>query len=153
MAVKLDEVWQNQFRIPVGVPDNHPSNTYATVKVNGKIVATLYNSGGAVTSNVDYGRVSRLPSMTEAETLTGPALAQKRAEEIARKLGGTVEKATTAQSQIQWQNRAPMEWTYDYEALETARKQRDASTAARIAAGDALRARALMEAQLLGQES
>ena len=27
------------------VPDNAPQNTYATVKVNGKVVATLYNGG------------------------------------------------------------------------------------------------------------
>lgn len=63
---------------------------FATVKVGGEVVATLHKSGAAVTSNASYGRLRNLPSMTESETLTGPALAQKRAEEIAAALGGRI---------------------------------------------------------------
>jgi hypothetical protein len=33
------------------VPDNAPQNTYATVKVNGKVVATLYNGGSVTMTN------------------------------------------------------------------------------------------------------
>lgn len=108
--------------------DNHPSNTYATVKVNGKIVATLYNSGASATSNAAYSKVKNLPSMGEEEQLTGPMLAQKRAEEIAKALGGTVEKAPTAQNQAQWQSRPPIEWTYDYGAMDAALNSATAKT-------------------------
>lgn len=76
--------------------NNSPDRIYTTVKVNGQVVATLYESGCAVTPNNVYGEVCGLPSMTEAETLTGPALAQKRAEEIAKALGGTIEKTALA---------------------------------------------------------
>ena len=33
------------------VPDNAPQNVYATVKVNGKVVATLYNGGTSAMTN------------------------------------------------------------------------------------------------------
>lgn len=88
-------------------PDNHPDNIYAKVIVNGEVVATLYKGGSAITSNATYGRVKNLPSMTEAETLVGPALAQKRADEIAAALGGRVELVTSAPSQaVEDQQRA-----------------------------------------------
>jgi hypothetical protein len=76
-------------------PATRPDPVYATVKVGGEVVATLYESGQAVTSNAAYGRVRNLPSMGEGETLTGPALAQKRADEIAATLGGRVERASS----------------------------------------------------------
>ena len=37
-------------RLAADVPDNAPQNTYATIKVDGQVVATLYNSGGSATS-------------------------------------------------------------------------------------------------------
>lgn len=109
--------------------DNHASNTYATVKVKGKVVATLYNSGAAETSNANYGKVKNLPSMGEAEKLTGPALAEKRAAEIAATLGGSVEKASTALNQAQWQSRrTTTQSANDYSALDAAINSATAKT-------------------------
>jgi len=130
-TARMQEIWKNQFRIPTGKPDNHTDNIYATVKVNGQVVATLYNSGCAETSNATYGDVRNLPSMGEGETLTGPELAQKRAEEIARKMGGTVEKAATALKPGQWAP-AKAEWTYDYEAMAAAQAAMDAAAKTRF---------------------
>lgn len=127
---RLDEAWKNQFRVPVGPADNDPGNVYATVRVNGQVVATLYNSGGAMTSNANGAQLSALPSMGEGETSTGPVLARKRAEEIAKALGGTIEKASTAQTQAQWQQRPAMQWTYDYAAMSEAMAARNARVAA-----------------------
>jgi hypothetical protein len=148
---RMDELWKSRFRIPDPSvkPDDDPSNIYATVKVKGQVVATLYNSGCSVTSNATYGKVSGLPSMGEDEKLVGPALAQKRAEEIARKLGGTVEKAPTAKNPGEWQP-TEMKWTYDYAAMEAAQKERDARFNATQAAVDA-GAKTRADTQILGQ--
>jgi len=123
---EMERIWKEQFRVPTGKADNDPSYVYAKVKVGGKVVATIYNSGGAATPNAIYGKVKNLFSMGEKETLTGPALAQKRAEEIAEALGGTVEKLATDESLAAWENRPPMTWSYDYKSMEAA-KLRDAA--------------------------
>lgn len=148
MQQEMEEVWKNQFRIPTGKADNDPSYVYATVKVGGKVVATIYNSGGTATSNATYGQVKNLPSMGEAETLTGPALAEKRAAEIAKKLGGTVEKAATAMTDSQWINRPDKPgWTYDTKAMAAAEAERAAFRQAQDAAS-----RTLFDAQMLAQQ-
>lgn len=116
--------------------DNHPSKIYATVEVNGKTVATIYNSGSAGSSNADYGRIKDLPSMGETETLLGPALAKKRAQEIAKALGGTVEPAPGAQTQSQWMASV---------------QERDAKLAALQAAWDA-GAKTKTDAQMIAQD-
>lgn len=89
---------------PEAIPESKPDTVYATVKVNGKIVAVINNSGTAETPNATYGKVKNLPSMGEAETLTGPGLARKRAEEIAGVFGGKIEMAKSAQTQAQWES-------------------------------------------------
>lgn len=139
---KAESVWKDQFRKPVGPADNDPSNTYATVKVNGKVVATLYNGGSAEMSNAVGARAMDLPSMGESESAVGPQLAQKRAEELAKLLGGTVEKADTAQTQAQWNKRPARQWTYDTAAMEQAMAARNANLAS---------ARTYVQAQLLAQ--
>jgi hypothetical protein len=45
MATNWLEMQAAQSTLAVDVPDNAPQNIYATVKVNGKVVATLYNGG------------------------------------------------------------------------------------------------------------
>jgi hypothetical protein len=45
MATNWLEMQAAQSTLAVVVPDNAPQNIYATVKVNGKVVATLYNGG------------------------------------------------------------------------------------------------------------
>ena len=109
----MKEVQELRYRVPSGPVDE----VYAEVKVGGQVVATLYNSGASVTSNVDWGRLRKLPSMGEGCTLTGPALAQLRAEEIAKALGGTISKAETAMTQPEWRARPPVTWTIDYERM------------------------------------
>ncbi len=100
---------------------NHPSQQiYAEVKVDGKVVATLYNSGAAQTSNALGGKLGKLPSMGEEEQSTGPELAQKRAEEIAAALGGSVEISGTALTQADYIAVPAFkpEFKVDYEAME-----------------------------------
>lgn len=137
LEANLKQIQELRYRKPSGPPDE----IYAEVKVGGKVVATLYNSGAAVTSNASAGKLRRLPSMGEGTTLTGPALAQLRAEEIAKALGGTVAKAETAMTQAEWRARPPMTWTIDYEAM--ARDERAAAASRKTAA-------TLVRAQLEG---
>ena len=105
---------ENQYQRPVGPPDNAPENIYAQVKVNGKVVATLYNSGASETSNA-IG--AKLQDMLMNPSGSGPQLAQSRAEQIAAALGGTVVKAATAQTAAQWAARPPREFYIDYAAM------------------------------------
>lgn len=137
MVAAQEEMLRNQFRTPV---ISEPDGVYATVKVNGKVVATLYNSGASVTSNSNYSKLKSLPSMGESETATGPELAQKRADEIAKTLGGTIEKAPTAQTSDTWKPQT-VTWIYDEEAITAALAARNAN------------ARTMFDAQLLGQEN
>jgi hypothetical protein len=81
------------------VSDDAPENTYAQVKVNGKVVATLYSGGSATLTN---GAAAVIDNLKDPERLFGPNLAQWRADAYAKALGGTVEKAGTAISQSQW---------------------------------------------------
>jgi hypothetical protein len=85
----------------MGPPDNAPENVYAQVKVNGKVVATLYNSGASATTNEAAALAGRL----DEPTIVGPALAQWRAEAYAKALGGSVELAHTAKAPHEWQPR------------------------------------------------
>ncbi len=118
-ARKMKELGMAAIALPGGA-SAPKDDVYAHVKKDGKIVATLYNSGAAVTSNAGHARVKDLPTMGENEMRVGPELAQARAREIADKLGGTVEKAGTALSQSQWQST----W-----ALNTAYMSADAQAA------------------------
>ena len=97
------------------------------MKVNGQTVAKLYNSGGAETSNSVGAKLMDLPSMQSSDSGMGPELAQRRAEQIAKALGGTVVRAKTAQTQPQWRSRPPMQFTYDYVAMEKFMQARAAS--------------------------
>jgi hypothetical protein len=100
------------------VPDNAPQNTYATVKVNGKVVATLDNSGGAAMTNQAGAMVGDLQD--PAAPNGGPDLAQWRAERIAKAVGGTVEKASTAITQSAWKPRETVSPNYTRAQLDAA---------------------------------
>jgi hypothetical protein len=72
---------------------------YANIVVNGKVVASLANSGCCVMLD-GYGGAGMSQALnTEGE---GPNFAQERAETIAQMLGGTVQKLSTAKTQEQW---------------------------------------------------
>lgn len=113
---------------PVGPPDNAPENLYAQVKVNGKVVATLYNSGCSETSNAVGGQLQDLLMNPQG---SGPQLAQTRAEQIAAALGGTVVKASTAQTQAQWEARPPRQFYIDYAAMAADQRLQNQAMAAR----------------------
>lgn len=72
---------------------------YANVVVNGKVVASLSNSGCCAIAD-GYGGAGMATALDMPGD--GPKLAQKRAEMIAQALGGTVEKLSTAQTPEQW---------------------------------------------------
>jgi hypothetical protein len=100
------------------VPDNAPQNIYATVKVNGKVVATLYNAGSSAMTNDAAAKVGDLQ---DPPRLTGgPDLAQWRAERIAKAVGGTVEKAPTAITQSAWTPRQSASANYTRAQLDAA---------------------------------
>lgn len=99
------------------VPDNAPQNIYATVKVNGKVVATLYNSGSSAMTNDAAGKVGDLQ---DPPGLGGPDLAQWRAAHIAKAVGGTVERAPTAIAQSAWKPRQATSTDYTRAQLDAA---------------------------------
>lgn len=100
------------------VPDNAPQNTYATVKVNGKIVATLYNGGSVAMTNQAAAMAGDLQDPPGLKG--GPDLAQWRAERIAKAVGGTVEKASTAITQSAWKPRETTSTDYTRAQLDAA---------------------------------
>lgn len=131
---KFDELRKALYSKPVNLDDlkNHVSQQiYAEVKVNGQTVATLYNGGGSMTSNATAGKIMSLPSMGEDETSTGPELAQKRAEEIARALGGTIIKSPTAVTQGQYVSTPAFktEYAVDYEAMDRDKRRAEGRVA------------------------
>ncbi|HYI28701.1 MAG TPA: hypothetical protein VD863_12725 [Bradyrhizobium sp.] len=100
------------------VLDNAPQNIYATVKVNGKVVATLYNGGSSMMTNAAAGAVGDLQDPPGLNG--GPDLAQARAERIAKALGGTIEKAPPAIAQSQWTPRPDISTNYSRTQLDDA---------------------------------
>lgn len=100
------------------VPDNAPQNIYATVKVNGKVVATLYNGGSSAMTNDAAAKVGDLQDPPGLRG--GPDLAQWRAERIAKAVGGTVEKAPTAITQSEWKPRESTSTNYTRAQLDAA---------------------------------
>ena len=100
------------------VPDNAPQNIYATVKVNGKVVATLYNAGSSAMTNEAAAKVGDLQD--PASLIGGPDLAQWRAERIAKAVGGTIEKASTAIAQSVWTPRQSTSTDYSRAQLDAA---------------------------------
>lgn len=104
--------------VATDVPDNAPQNIYATVKVNGKVVATLYNGGSSVMTNDAAAKVGDLQDPPGLNG--GPDLAQRRAERIAKAVGGTVEKASTAITQSEWKPRQTTSTNYTRAQLDAA---------------------------------
>ena len=100
------------------VSDDAPQNTYATVKVNGKVVATLYNGGSVTMTNAAAATVGDLQD--PPGLIGGPDLAQSRAERIAKAVGGTIEKAPTAIKQSEWTPRPTTSPNYSRAQLDAA---------------------------------
>ncbi len=99
------------------VSDDAPRNTYSQVKVDGKVVATIYNGGSSTMTN---DAAAKIGALQDPPGLGGPDLAQWRADNYARLLGGTVEKASTAITQSQWTPHPSGSTTYSKEQLDAA---------------------------------
>lgn len=101
---------------PETLPQTLP---YATIKVGGKVVASVDNQGVVTTaSNLSQDLLARLPN--ELNGGNGPDLAQARAEVLADYFGGKVEKADTAINQLEFnllQDKAEMPASIDYAAM------------------------------------
>ncbi|MBX3454938.1 hypothetical protein [Ferrovibrio sp.] len=133
-AAMLKRLKELEFTRPVP-EQNHPSQqVYAQVKVKGQIVATLYNSGALQCSNAMAGKLQSLPSVSGAGVGSGPEMAKRRAEEIARLLGGQIEPAQTAITQQQWERLPPVEQYVDLVAMQKAQEEAQRDTAQREAA-------------------
>jgi hypothetical protein len=117
MATNWLKMQAAQSAFATDIPDNAPQNIYATVKVNGKIVATLYNAGSSAMTNDAAGKVGNLQ---DPLGLGGPDLAQWRAEYIAEAVGGTIEKAPTAITQSEWTPRQTISTNYTRAQLDAA---------------------------------
>lgn len=102
------------------LPDlsGHPAyQDYATVEVNGQVVATIDNHGFTTTSNSVGARIGRLlPGDVNGQT--GPVLAQARADIIAKALGGKVVKSSTALTQAEFRRLPEPKVTIDTEAMQ-----------------------------------
>lgn len=91
---------------------------YATVEVDGKVVAKLDNNGFMETSNALGGRFrDTLPMQGENGAISGPDLAQARAEFIAEALGGEVKLANTALTQSEYSAVPQPQPTIDIQAM------------------------------------
>lgn len=90
---------------------------YARVMVNGKEVARLGNSGMVEMSNSLAAKLDGILPNESHYGGNGPALAQTRAETIARALGGSVVMAKTAISQERYDSLPTLTPTVDYEAM------------------------------------
>jgi hypothetical protein len=117
MATNWLNMRADESALATNVPDNAPQNIYAIVKVDGKVVATLYNGGSSVMTNDAAAKVGSLP---DPGPNGGPNLAQSRADYIAKAIGGTIEKAETAITPSQWTPRQSVSRNYTRAQLDTA---------------------------------
>ncbi|MGL3605419.1 hypothetical protein ACSV9I_02780 [Rhizobium sp. G187] len=90
---------------------------YATVMMAGRTVATIDNQGVVRTENDAVGR--RLQNLFENEltNTNGPDLAQARAKQIAKFLGGELVVANTAMDQKSFERLSVISPEIDYEAM------------------------------------
>lgn len=109
-ARNLQSVLEGAYTVPVG-PTSY--GDYAKVMVNGKAVATLGNDGCAQMSNALGAKLGN----TLENNGSGPELAKRRADQIAKALGGTVVVQPGAMTQAAWNARPPIAFTVDYAAM------------------------------------
>lgn len=113
----------------------HPAyQPYAVVRVGGKVVAEIDNHGFAKMSNADAAKLGEsLPGAVNGKN--GPVLAEARAELIAERLGGRVEKSASALTQSQFEAVAPPvpDQGRSVEALQKAAQAQSAFTAQQFA--------------------
>lgn len=102
---------------PPDLSKNPAYQTYATVTVNGTVIATLDNNGMVATSNsVGASLQDGLPGLGPTGK-SGPLLAQQRAEVIARMFGGSVVASKTAMTQERYDATPKPTPTVDQKAM------------------------------------
>jgi hypothetical protein len=111
----MQKLLEAQFTRPVGEPDDAPGQLYAEIKVGNKTIGKVYNSGCCETPNSFAGRVEF--GGPDEDGLTGPELAQHRAEKIAKACGGIIVTNETAVTQAEFDARPPRQFYVDYEAM------------------------------------
>jgi hypothetical protein len=107
-----EQMLKMEYSRVIGIPET----VYAEIKVHGRTVATILNSGETTSTDAVKRSIANLLSMHNKE-LTGPELAKLRAEEIAVRLHGSIVVATTALSQYAWNNIPRPEIITDWDAL------------------------------------
>lgn len=107
---------QASYTQPADTSNDPAYKEYATVTVNGRTVAEIDNHGWVKTSNALGASLGSL--LAEDSTLPGPQLAQMRAETIARQLGGTIVKSSTAMTQDQFDSNAQPQSSINMEAMK-----------------------------------
>ena len=101
MMTAKQDMLEQRYSTPPDTSKNPAYAPYATVTVNGKVVAKIDNHGFVETSNAMGGQCADAIKTADDRSggASGPLLAQARAEEIAKALGGKVNKASTAMTQ------------------------------------------------------
>lgn len=104
------------------IPDTAKNPTYApyaTVVVNGQVVAEIDNHGFVTTGNAMSGMCADAIKAADADSsvTSGPGLAQARAEKIAEAMHGTIVKAPTAMSQRAFDATPQPQTTVNYAAM------------------------------------
>lgn len=98
-----------------GQEDSPRYQPYAEIRVGDEIVATVSNAGGLsmradMAGQIPYGG-------SDEAGLTGPALAQFRADRIAQALGGIVLKSGTAMTPEEFEALLPQKPSAPYDAM------------------------------------
>lgn len=98
--------------------ENPAYQPYASVTLNGEVVAEIDNHGFTATSHANGAKIQRgLPMEGAGGEITGPALAKARAEYIAEALGGEVSVAETALTQNQFSAIPQVKPSIDVDAM------------------------------------
>ncbi len=135
---------ESRYTTPADTSKHPAYQDYATVRVNGKVVARIDNNGFLETSN-SLGAVlqAELPGAVNGKS--GPMLAQARAEKIAEFFGGEVERSSTALTQAEFDRLPTVGYNIDtaamqadpmYEQLQRSKQAHTEFLAQQIAQGD-----------------
>ncbi len=112
----LQDLYLNMFSRPVDDTRQRLEQLpYAEVKVGGRVIATISNSGAVTMPN--SSPYLKLVRTADGKALNGPELALHIAETLVHASGGTIQMADSAATQAEWLARPPRQWTVDYEAM------------------------------------
>ena len=118
MTAKQDMLQMHYSQAP-DTTKNPTYAPYATVVVNGKVVAEIDNHGFVKTADAMQGSCADAIAAADAAAggASGPGLAQARATKIAEAMHGTIVKAPTAMSQRAFDATPQPQASVNYEAM------------------------------------